>query len=180
MDAQIHAPGDPCRMAANDMIKTHSAPRGAPVAAMLALVMFTLLWPPPLAGAQELPSTIFSAGGPALIFTSDAWSLILPLGATRSLQKTGVFIAGSDIFTFSAPRIQVRWHCKRRGSRGGTHPGAWGSRSVVGGAWLGGQPFAWRHVRCLKLCCKAVLTMRRWCPWQLVLPLHTWCLLIEE
>ena len=102
------------------MKRPHGGPHGAPVAVALALAMFTLIWRPAPARAQELPSTIFSAGGLALVFTSDVWSLILPLGATRSLKKTSVFISGSDIFTFSAPRIKAR----SPGEKGGCLLGA--------------------------------------------------------
>jgi hypothetical protein len=80
------------------------ARRAALRLALLAAALACCVTP---ARAAKPLDTVFSNSGPTLMYTSKAFSLLLPLGAGKGGGKAGVFILGTSIYSFPAPNIKV-------------------------------------------------------------------------
>lgn len=56
--------------------------------------------------ATEAVKTVYTYGGPILVVTTPDWTLAVPYTSVKSV-NAGIFVAGTDIYTFKAPRVKV-------------------------------------------------------------------------
>jgi hypothetical protein len=75
--------------------------RGAAAAAAVLLLMLAAS----MASAQTIPP-VFTVTGKSLVLSTPDWTLLSPLPDTQG-SGTGVFINGTKIYTFAAPKNKV-------------------------------------------------------------------------